>query len=1066
MAPMSFAQQRLWFLDKLEPGTNQYTMCHATRLLGELDVLGLERALKSLRARHESLRTIFTEREGEPVQVVLLDAPWELLVTDLRSLSESERRIRCVERVEAAYGESFDLSRGPLFRAELIREGEAEQVLVLAMHHIVSDGWSIGVLRRELSALYNAYLAGEGDPLEELGIQYADFAVWQRDWLRGEELESQLVYWKEHLLGVPRLELPLDRPWPVRPSFAAGHHRFELDESLTAGLRELSRTGGVTLFTTLLSAFFVLLHRYSGQEDFAVGIPIAGRNRQDIEGLIGFFVNTLAIRNQIHHQGTFPELLRQTANAMIGALDHMDLPFEKLVEELNPERALNRTPLFDVMFNMDTEREDELRLNGLSISELSTPVTTAKFPLELYSFERAGTVKLTLVRQSEVIDGESGEILLKQYIHVLRQLVDKPESTIGAFSLVDPDSHRRLPDPRVKIDAPRQVPVVETIGKWFASARTREAICQSDRTWTYGELDRASARIAEVLHRTTQAQSVIAIVGRASFGLIAAMVGVLRGRRIMLALDPQLPAKRLQNMIHEARTSLILCLDDVGGPEYLKHDDSEVPCVRIASDTARMLESAQPVSARPGLSEFAADDPVYVFFTSGSSGIPKAVVGREQSLSHFLSWQRTTFAIGPDDRVAQLTTPSFDVILRDVFLPLSSGGTCCLPAEEDRVDVPRWLASQGVTVLHTVPALMDTWLRDGSDADLTTLRWVFSAGEPLTDVLVNRWRKAFPGAGRMVNLYGPTETTLVRTYYRLPEALRTGIQPVGTSLPHTQALVVNEAGGLCGIGERGEIVLRTPFSTLGYLNARDEQRLRFRLNPFTSDPDTVYFTGDAGRYRPDGLLEFLGRLDNQIKIRGIRIEPDEVNAIVREHPAVRTSVTVARRQDDQDTQLVTYIVPLERGRLDYREINAFLKERLPAIMVPRSLVVLDRFPLLPSGKVDRNGLPDPEQPPIIRDAVEPRTYHEEVVCRIWAEILECGQIGIHDDFFVLGGHSLKALQVLSRIRSTLQVQVPLRVLFERTTVADLAEYLQNQSVETKEGDRVTALARGERKAGG
>ncbi len=1045
-APMSFAQQRLWFLDKLEPGGNQYTICYVVRLVGELDVAALRYAFEALVGRHESLRTIFDEREGEPVQVVLSGAPFELKVTDLRGRPDGVEVAQ--ERIEELRLEPFNLGTGPLFRAELIRESAVEQVLLLAMHHIISDGWSMGVLKRELSALYNAYVAGEDSPLEELPIQYADYAVWQREWLQGEELEAQLGYWREQLSEVPRLELPLDRPWPAAPTFAAGHHRFELDASLTRGLRELSRARGVTLFTTLLAAFVVLLHRYSGQDDIAVGIPIAGRNRQDIEGLIGFFVNTLVIRSRVNPHSTFNELLAETAATTLRSLDHMDLPFERLVEELNPERTLNRTPIFDVMFNMFADRTQPLELTGMGAKDHASPPRTAKFPLELYVMDLSDNVALTLVYQAELFDAARAGCCVDQYVHLLRQLVAAPNTSVEAFSLVDPGSRARLPDPRAPLDAPSPPPVAEMVGKWLARAPARTAVSAGTREWTCAELREACDRIARTLLDITPAGAAVGILGRTSFGFVAALLGVLRSGRVVLTLDADLPAGRLARLVQAAGASLILEIDGEQSAVAAELAGMGVAATSLAVDPATgRLSRAEPVGAPdrvwPTLS---GDDPAYIFFTSGSSGTPKAVVGRQKSLTHFLAWQRETFEIGAQDRVAQLTLPSFDVILRDVLLPISSGGVCCLPSESDRADVLAWLDRERVTVLHTVPALLSSWLAAGSTPRLGNLRWIFCSGEPLMDALVRRWRAACPDAGEMVNLYGPTETTMVRTYFRLPATLNAGVQPVGVALPDTQALVLNASGGLCGVSERGEIALRTPFSTLGYLNAPDEQTARFRNNPFTGRADdTIYFTGDAGRYRPDGILEILGRLDDEVKIHGVRVDPNEIDAIVCEHPAVQASVTVAHKESVDGTRLVAYVMPTDSRVFAEAEVMQFLRERLPRIMVPSRCVAMTKFPLLPTGKVDRARLPDP--PPQAASGAGPRTAprtpEEQSVCDIWAAMLGCERVGIHDDFFALGGHSLMAVQIISRIRTTLGVEVPLRVLFEQATVAGLAEYLSN-----------------------
>ncbi len=1050
MAPMSFAQQRLWFLDKLEPGTNQYTMCHATRLLGELDVLGLERALKSLRARHESLRTIFTEREGEPVQVVLLDAPWELLVTDLRSLSESERRIRCVERVEAAYGESFDLSRGPLFRAELIREGEAEQVLVLAMHHIVSDGWSIGVLRRELSALYNAYLAGEGDPLEELGIQYADFAVWQRDWLRGEELESQLVYWKEHLLGVPRLELPLDRPWPVRPSFAAGHHRFELDESLTAGLRELSRTGGVTLFTTLLSAFFVLLHRYSGQEDFAVGIPIAGRNRQDIEGLIGFFVNTLAIRNQIRKGKTFSQVLAEFGETMVESLTHQDLPFEKLVEELKPERSVNRNPLFDVMLAMDHVTNDYWELKGLATESLPIRTSVAKFGLSVDFLMQADTLAGHIEYRSELFDQESIVRMSRSFERLLAEILKNPDVAVDQVVLLHESDRRRIWDwNRTEKTFARCGGVQARIDEWATRQPQAIALLNGDCTMNYATLRRSTNRLAHALReRGVGRDTVVGVCMDRSPEMIVAVLAVLKAGGAYLPLDPTYPAAHLQTSLDDAVPPVLVL-----GPG--------APQLRYQGVVFDFDASAAALDAYPDtdLPTPARDDALaYVMYTSGSTGRPKGVMIEHCNLSNYVLSANEHFAIGPEDRVLQAGAMSFDLSVEEIFCCLTHGATLVL-RDPDTLSSARqffgFCGAHRVTVAHLTTSYWHELVQDaaGSGTPMPAgLRLVVIGGEQAASDDFKLWRR-MSGQTRLINSYGPTEGTVAATFSDLSHRHAQDDRRVPIGRPHANAQVhiLDDAMQPVPPGACGEICIGGAGVGRGYLNRPTLTAKRFVPDPFASRPGArLYRTGDIGRFRGDGEIEFLGRDDDQIKLRGFRIEPGEIEHALRAHEQIDDAVVALRDDLPGGRGMAAYLVATGAA-FGAEEMREFLRPLLPSHMIPVAFVWVPRIPLTAGGKVDRRGLPKPQpEAGDADDAALPSTDTEFLLTEIWEQVLGVKPAGVDANFFDLGGHSLLAVRLVSSIAARVSLQVPLRTVFERPTLRSLAEFVEKHEPDERQ----------------
>ena len=1051
-SPLSFAQQRLWFLDQLEPGSTVYNVAGAVRLREMLDVAALEQSIHEIIGRHESLRTTFAMLEGEPVQIIAPSLSVPLLVVDLTDHPESEREDEARRLAGEEARRPFDLAQGPLFRATLIRLGHEDHVLLLTMHHIVSDGWSMGVLYRELSVLYRAFTNAQPSPLSDLPIQYADFAVWQRKWLQGEVLEAQLSYWKKQLERAPGvLNLPTDRPRPAVQSFRGARQSLELSKELTEELKALSRKEGVTLFMTLLAAFQTLLYRYTAQDDIVVGSPIANRNRTEIEGLIGFFVNTLVLRTNLGGNPTFHELLGRVREVALGAYAHQDLPFEKLVEELHPERSLNHTPLFQVLFNMVNQEDSKPDLLGLTTERFSSSDAESKFDLTLYAREEKEEIHFTLVYNTDLFSQAWMTCFSQQYRYLLEQIVAAPQKPIRSYSLVTSESRLLLPDPTAVLAEPSQQLVTSTFSSWAKQTPKHPAISQGEQTWTYDELAERADALAQVLVASgLERGDVVGVYGPPSFGVIAAMIGTLLSGGVLLPIDHTLPGPRKQLMLREAKARWLLYIDNKDSDqEWLQKDEvAGILCVDPAAGCALVAQAQRNLQA-VSLPEILPEDAAYIFFTSGTTGTPNGVLGCHKSLSHFLTWQRDTFSVGPHDRVAQLTSLSFDVVLRDVFLPLMSGATLCLPEASDPLgpdQVIGWLERERISILHTVPALAQSWLAHvPSGVRLRAMRWVFFAGEPLTDTLVRRWREAFPSCGEFVNLYGPTETTLAKCYYRVPADMPTGIQPVGRPLPETQALVLTESNQLCGINELGEIVLRTPFRSLGYINAPGENQKKFRKNPSRNDDhDLLYFTGDGGRYRPDGTLTILARLDDQVKIRGVRVEPDEVMTTLAQHPAVESCFVAAKKKENDEVYLVAYVAAAAPAEATTGKLRSYLAGQLPAAMIPRAFVFLDELPFTTNGKVSRSALPAPDlSSPEPQDRfVAPRTLAEQTLATIWAKVLKLEQVGIYDNFFDVGGHSLLATQVISRVRDIFQIALSLRSLFEAPTIAGLAERIE------------------------
>lgn len=1052
-APLSSGQLRLWFMDQLIPGTAIYNVPASISLARGVDLEALEKSLNEIVRRHEALRTVFRDHEGQPLQHVLPELHLSLPVVDLTALTVAERDAEVRRRTNDEAKTAFDLHSGPLLRATLLKLSEDNQVLLLTMHHIIADGWSWKVLFNELGSLYPAFSGGGPSPLPDLPVQYADFVAWQNDLPQEDVVETQLAYWRERLAGAPAvLNLPVDYPRPAVQSFRGSRQISQLPDALTARVRDFAKREKVTLFMTMLTAFKVLLHRYTGQADILVGSPIANRPRTEFEQLIGFFLNNLVLRTTLSAEMSFREALNQVSENAVVAYANQDVPFEKIVEALNPERDLSRPPIFQAFFNLLNFAE-RIELPGLTESSLS-PVEVwaqpnepgSQFDVTLYVGEKLDSIQLVLLYNSDIFAPERVATMLDQFQHLLDQVVANPDRPIIDYSLVNAAAREVLPDPSASLAEPRIESFTESFLARAAELPNHIALRKGQQTWSYEQLAKRAQSIAHhLIDDGIGTGEVVAIAGPQGFEFIAGMLGVCLSGGVLLTLDENLPEQRRQLMLTEAAATRLL------------YSGADAEWLTAGSGLA--LSRIADVPAHPDpthLPELDPDDAAYLFFTSGTSGVPKGVLGRHKGLSHFLKWQREEFEVGPNDRSAQLTGLSFDVVLRDIFLPLTSGATLCLPESqihESAEQLIDWMRTEKISILHTVPSLAQSWLNDlKRPVELPALRWVFFAGEPLTDTLMEQWRATFGRSGNLVNLYGPTETTLAKCFFVVPDEPMFGIQPVGRPLPNTQALILN-GHQLCGIGESGEIAIRTPFRSLGYINSVAEQDARFVTNPFTNDADDlIYLTGDRGRYRPDGQLEILGRLDHQVKIRGVRIEPDEVDAVLRRHPAVGMSVVIAVKDEHGENALAAYVSHVDGQPLDIADLRAHLERHLPAAMIPTYFTSIDRFPLTPNGKVDRAALPEPDR--MRRDRIEsyvaPRNPTEELIAGIWSEVLGLSPIGVCDNFFDLGGHSLNVMKVMARVRTAFQIDLPLTSLFKAGSVAGLAAVVEQKLMDELE----------------
>ncbi|HKV07315.1 MAG TPA: amino acid adenylation domain-containing protein [Thermoanaerobaculia bacterium] len=1064
---LSFAQLRLWLLDRLEPGNSAYNMPFPARLSGALDVGVLAWTLSEIVRRHESLRTTFATVDGTPVQVVAPWAPVALPVLDLSGLppeaTEGEARRLLAEDSRTP----FDLETGPLLRTGLVRLSPAECFLLLNMHHIVSDGWSVGVFFNELSTLYDAFLSGKPSPLPELPIQYTDYAAWQREWLSGGVLEEQVDYWRNQLAGSPpALELPTDRMRPAIQTHRGAAVKAVLPADLTLALRELSRREGASMFMLLLSGFVLLLSRLAAQDEVVVGSPSAGRRRVETEGLIGLFLNTLVLRTNLAGDPTFRELLGRVKTVVLGAYRYQEVPFEKLLEELQPERQLSRSPFFQVLFNMVSVPEGRLELPGLKIESLPIPEPDSKFDFTFYLQEAGDAVHVNVVYNADLFDAVRMEEVVRQFEYVLAQGVANPDERTGAFSLVTTTAAAALPDPAFPQSDEWMGAVHQGLSRSAERFPGRPAVAgfQDGEVWTYRELDARSNQLAWFLRsKGLETGDVVALWAYRGASLPWAVMGALKAGGTFMILDPAYPSTRLIDYLRIGRPKALLAVEGAPPIPAEVEDvllglscDVRLTLPPLGRAAAEGILAGQP-TADPEVS-VGPDNAAVLTFTSGSTGKPKGVIGRHGPLSHFHPWMGRRFGLSEADRIGMLSALSHDPLQRDLFTPLWFGATLVVP-DAGKIGthgyLAGWVRSAGVTVLHLTPAMMEMVTisaedRPEGEREMPTLRLAFVVGDQLKKSDVERLQRLAPALS-CVNLYGSTETQRSVSFFPVPRPespawgeIGREVLPLGKGMEDVQVLVLNGTRRLAGMGEAGEIYIRSQHLARGYLGDEALTAERFLTNPFAQPGsgagDRIYRTGDLGRYLPDGTVEFAGRADFQVKIRGFRIELGEVEAALSRFPGVKECVVVVREDRPGDRRLAAYLVAETAPAA--RDLHAFLVQRLPEYMVPSAFVTLPALPLTQTGKVDRRALPAPADDGAAEAAVRELSPVEELLAGIWADLLGRGRVEPSGNFFELGGHSLLATRMLSRVRSALGVDLPLRSLFEEPTLEGMAALIE------------------------
>ncbi|HYO16411.1 MAG TPA: amino acid adenylation domain-containing protein, partial [Thermoanaerobaculia bacterium] len=1036
--PLSFAQERLWFLDQFAPGSPVYNVASALQLDGPLSIPVFAESLDQIVRRHEILRTTFGLWEGRPVQHITPPARFPLPLLDLGDLPAALQEREAARLAGEEARRSFDLASGPLLRVTLLRLSAARHMMLLTMHHIVSDGWSMWVAIREVAALYRAFLDGRPSPLPPMALQYADFAQWQRAWLDGEVLETQLAYWKERLDGAPQaLELPSDRPRPAVPSFRGGREPFALSPELSAELAALGRRRGSTVFMTLLAGFQVLLSRYSGQEDLVVGTAIANRNRQELEGLIGFFVNSLALRANLSGAPGAEELLDRVRESALGAYAHQDVPFERVVDALQLERHLSRPPLFQVMFTLDAAAgEGGLELPGLSLRQIGVGTTTSKFDLTLALVEGRQGLAGTLIYSRDLFDPGTVQRLGEHLRNLLEGIAAQPNVPLERLPLLGVSERQQVLVEwnRSSFDDTRSTCLHELIAQVAVRQPDEPAVLVETGCLTYGELERRAERVARRLSALSVGpEDRVGVCFERSPDMVVALLGVLKAGAAYLPLDPSYPESRLRFMLADSGTRVALT-------DQARNWLAEAPGLRtIRLDGSADVEpgSAGRVPTRPLPGNLA-----YVIYTSGSTGQPKGVMISHRNVCNRLLYAAETGQVGAGDRVLQKASISFDLSILEIFAPLVAGGATVLARPGGQLDtayLADFIAEQRVTHAFFTPSLLQSLLAEPGISRCTSLRAVSSSAEAISVDLQRRFADTLQA--RLFNRYGPTETSISVASWTCEPDSRERSVPIGRPMAGARLHVLDRKLAPVPVGVAGELYIAGVCLGRGYLGRGDLTAESFLPNPLAeAEGERLYRTGDLARYRADGNLEFLGRIDHQVKIRGLRIELGEIEAVLEQHPGVHEALVLAREDSAGEKRLAAYWVAEPGAAPEERELPAYLAERLPAYMVPASFVRLSAFPLSPNGKIDRTALPDPrDEMRLERGSEAAGTPEEEVVSGIWCDLLGRDRVGLDDSFFALGGHSLLATQAIARLRQAFQVDLPLRDIFEAPTVRGLAQ---------------------------
>ena len=1045
--PLSFAQERLWFLSQLDPDNTAYNLRRVIRVCGNLDVKALEQSLQTIVNRHELLRTTFVSVNGNPVQVIAETMSVVMPLIDLGEYPESSREAEARRLATEAAQQPFDLAQGPLLRTTLLRLGDNQYLFILIMHHVIADDWSHGVLFQELSVLYEAFSAGKPSPLPPLPIQYADYAVWQRQWLQGEIAEKQLSYWEKQLREMPSIhELPTDYTRPPVQTFRGARETRTLPESLVEKLKTLSRREGVTLFMTLLAVYKILLWRYSAQKEIVVGSPVAGRNRSELEGLIGFFLNTIVLRTDLSDNPAFKVLLAQVRETCLGAYAHQDIPFEKVVEELHPQRDLGYQPLFQIMFVFHNASLTNLNLPGLQCTPWWVDARQSVFDLTLFAYDEQKEFKLILEYNTDIFASATIERLLGHYINLLEGAVADPETRISELPLlVEAEEQQLLIDwNKTGQEYPKEKSIHELFEEQVERTPEAKAVIFGTEEMSYRDLNRQANQVARYLQKQgVDKEMLVGICLDRSVEMIVGLLGILKAGGAYLPLDPTYPQERLAFMLADSGVTVLLTQEKQA--EQLA--DYQGRKVHLDRDWAKIEQESQENPE----SDIRGENIAYAIYTSGSTGRPKGVLGLHKGAVNRFSWMWERYPFEAGEVCCQKTTLNFVDSIWEIFGPLLQGVPIVIVPDEavkDPVRLVEVLAKKAVTRIVLVPSLLRAMLdsNPGIGHKLSRLSMWVTSGEAISKELAQRFQAELGQTSRLINLYGSSEVSADVTYYEIgAETEQERSIPIGRPIANTQIYLLDGRMKPVPVGIEGEVYVGGEGLARGYLKRPELTREKFVANPYKVG-ERLYRTGDIGRYLADGNIEYVGRVDHQVKIRGNRVELGEVEVVLSQYEGIGEAVVVAKADSSGDNYLAAYIVPKGETSLTITELRGYLKQKLADYMIPTAFVMLDELPLTPNGKVNRRALPAPEsvRPDSQEVYIAPRDELELQLTKVWESVLNVRPIGIRDDFFDLGGHSLLAVRLFARLEKVFGKNLPLATLFQAPTIEQLVRVVRDE----------------------
>lgn len=1045
-APLSFAQERLWAIDRLTGRSPHYNLPFAIELQGECRADLIHRAIAQIVARHEALRTSYVEEGQEVYQVISADYEVPFATIDLSALPSDEQQAQLDQLLAAEAGHAFDLRQDVLLRSCLVRRSEDVHILLVNMHHIAADGWSIGLLVREFSRLYEAYAHGEDNPLPPLALQYSDYAQWQSEHLSGAALDGHLAHWLPALADLPQLHgLRTDWPRPPVFSFRGAAVESRVERGVVEGLQRLGQRTNATLFIVMQAAMAVLLHRYSGERSIVIGTVVANREQTQIADLIGCFINMLVFKYELNAQASFADLLGQVREQVLDGMVHQQLPFEMLVEKLRPARTLSHSPLFQVALLYQNNTSETFALPGLSIRLLEPPVSTVKYDVTLVVKETPAGLRLSWEYASDLFEASTIARMAASFDVLLQAIVAAPKQTLHALPVLDTQERARalLAFNDTTCDFPDQALIHELIEATVAAHPDATAVAFENQTLSYAQLNARANQVAHaLLARGVRPDDRVAICAERSLELMIGLLGILKSGAAYVPLDPGYPPERLAYMLQDCapialvtQAHILPLLPAVDLP-LLRLDDADDLALLAAQPTH------DPDARALGLG---AHNLAYVIYTSGSTGLPKGAMNEHQAVVNRLLWAKQEYALGTDDRVLQKTPFGFDVSVWEFFLPLLAGARLVLarPGGHQEPDyLVELIASAGVTTLHFVPSMLPAFLAHAQADACRSIRRILCSGEALPFLMQQQVMQQLPHV-ELHNLYGPTEAAIDVTSWRCEPGKYEGIVPIGRPIANIRIYILDAQQEPVPVGAPGELYIAGVGVARGYLNRPELTRERFVADRFGTQPDAkMYKTGDLARWLPDGNIEYLGRNDFQVKIRGFRVELGEIETRLGACAGVREAVVIAREDNPGDQRLVAYLVMEGDTELKPADLRTQLSAGLPDFMIPSAFVAMDSLPLTPNGKLDRKALPVPDiSGQLARQYVPPSTDTQHALCEIWQSLLKLVRVGIDDNFFEIGGHSLLGARMLTTLNQQFGVTLHLKDIFELKTVGELARHI-------------------------